>query len=117
MRYDAVETNNQFDCDVCDLHDYCTELDDISFGTFTKICAVELRNRHFKKSDKSFEKMTITTKFNLDDVVVFQYQGKLMQSEITGIVTVTTCRVTEIRYAVKALQDTTFAEIALRVVK
>lgn len=57
VRYDAVETTELPSCDYCDLRDYCFEIDKVAYGGLSDVCAIELGdNKHFKKSDKKFER-------------------------------------------------------------
>lgn len=59
VRYDAVEAPKDVDfgCDVCDLHEHCSELSKATQGASFDICALELGDdRIFKKSDKKFER-------------------------------------------------------------
>lgn len=59
VRYDAVEVLEKGieECRTCDLKEYCNEVDKHSNGGFTAFCAYVAESpRHFKKSDKKFEK-------------------------------------------------------------
>jgi hypothetical protein len=57
VRYDAEDCASVDECATCDLKEYCDYADVYSNGGFTAFCAyVAEAPRHFKKSDKKFEK-------------------------------------------------------------
>lgn len=50
VRYDAVETTEDFSCESCDLHDHCIELGGATQGANYTICILEIGDKkHFKK--------------------------------------------------------------------
>lgn len=59
VRYDVVDIPKDIDCicNICDLHEYCSELSKATQGAFVAICALEFGDdKVFKKSNKKFEK-------------------------------------------------------------
>ena len=60
VRYDAVDVPKAskdivFTCDICDLHEHCSELAKATQGATFYICALEFGDdKFFKKSDKKF---------------------------------------------------------------
>ena len=58
VRYDAVEAPKDIDftCDTCDLHKHCSEISEATQGASIDVCALELGDKVFKKSDKKFER-------------------------------------------------------------
>lgn len=56
VRYDAVKNPHSPIYDDCDLLDICDDLDNRACLSCVKLCHQTIGNRHFKKSNKSFEK-------------------------------------------------------------